>query len=98
MIFGEDAGRSLERGVVCESSAKNADGFGSVASGSVPEKPVASGWLTGLHRFMSLRWRAVSIFSKILIQAPVQSGCVLGRYSSGAKTANAEGEKGKLVI
>jgi hypothetical protein len=59
-------------GIVCScgESSKDPGGLG-IPSGSAPEKPVASGWLTGLHRFMSLRWRAVSILSKIFISAPV---------------------------
>lgn len=52
-----------------EEPSNEADGFG-IASDSAIEKPVAPGWLTGLHRFMSLRWRSVSIFSNILIAAP----------------------------
>jgi hypothetical protein len=74
--------------------SNDADGIG-IASGSATEKPVASGWLTGLHRFMSLRWRAVSIFSKILISAPavkLRTWTLLVR----SEARNAEGEKEKL--
>ena len=63
-----------------------------MASGSDPEKPVASGWLTGLHRFMSLRWRAVSIFSKILILAQVVK-LRTWRLLVWSEAGNAEGEK-----
>lgn len=44
-------------GIACslEESSENAEGFGFISSGSTTEKPVASGWLTDLHRFMSLR-------------------------------------------
>jgi hypothetical protein len=77
-----------------EESSNDTDGFG-IASGSPTDKPVASGWLTGLHRFMSLRWRAVSIFSKILISAPAVR-LITWILLVRSEARNAEGEKEKL--
>jgi len=68
-----------------KASSNDADGLG-IASGSATEKPVASGWLAGLHRFISLRWRSESIFSKMLIAAPAnqQNPEVWGNYFKGS--------------
>ncbi len=79
----------------CQDPLDNSDGFG-VASGSATEKPVASGWLTGLHRFMSLRWRAVSVFSKMLISAPAVK-LRTWKVLVWSEARNAEGEKEKLA-
>lgn len=67
-----------------EESTIDAEGLG-IESRSATENPVASGWLTGLHRFMSLRWRSVSIFLKMLISAPAVKLHTL-KFSSGAKS------------
>jgi len=72
------------------------DGFG-IASGWVTKKLVASGRLSGLHRYMSLRWRSVSIFSKIVISAPVIKRRTRKVLVSSYDARNAEGEKEKVT-
>jgi hypothetical protein len=72
------------------------DGFG-IASGWATEKLVASGRLSGLHRYMSLRWRSVSIFSKIVISAPVIKWRTWKVLVSSNDARNAEGDKEKVT-
>ncbi len=57
-------------------SSVKLDGFALVASGSATEKPVASGWLSGWHRWICVRWRGdrwffTSLFLMRLMAAPV---------------------------
>jgi len=70
------------------SSAK-VEGLAGIEIDPAPEKPVASGWLSGYERCIALRnwaerWFLTSLFLTRLITTPT-TGWVLVRCSSGAK-------------